>query len=133
MRVYCSLFLYTYTCISIGLYVSRQLSFSSVQFQIQEVPLTQAYIEVYNISCKFWFECKQKFLQAMKLLIFDNRKVKIVMALFWAAHQRFFKYLCIASKVVIIYTIKTQYSFLTPHKTPEISNMLTHHRIITSS
>ncbi|KAI6658072.1 hypothetical protein LOD99_15785 [Oopsacas minuta] len=83
----------------LGLYVSRQLSFNSVQFQIQEVPLTQAYIEVYNIACKFWVECRQKFLEALKLLSFDNRKMKYVMALFWAAHQRFFKYLCIASKV----------------------------------
>ena len=90
-----------YTC-SLGLCISRQLSFTNVQFQIKEIPLTQAYIEVYNTSCELWIECKQKFLVALRLLDFDNRKFKVVMALFWAAHQRFFKYLCIASKVTMV-------------------------------
>lgn len=44
-------------------------------------------------------EAKDKFEQASELL-FDNKHLKSTMwGQFWGAHQRFFKYMCIASKV----------------------------------
>lgn len=31
-----------------GMYIARQLSFSGVTFKIEEVPLTQDYVKMYN-------------------------------------------------------------------------------------
>lgn len=35
-----------------GMYIARQLSFTGVTFKIEEVPLTQQYITMYNKSVK---------------------------------------------------------------------------------
>uniref|UniRef100_A0A8C1DCR4 Protein strawberry notch homolog 1 n=1 Tax=Cyprinus carpio carpio TaxID=630221 RepID=A0A8C1DCR4_CYPCA len=70
-----------------GMYIARQLSFTGVTFKIEEVPLTQDYIKMYNKS------------QAANLMDAEQRMKKSMWGQFWSAHQRFFKYLCIASKV----------------------------------
>jgi len=41
----------------------------------------------------------QKFIEAAELMKADNAVRKCMWAQFWASHQRFFKYLCIAAKV----------------------------------
>lgn len=46
-----------------------------------------------------WVEAKQKFTVASKLINAGDRNDKLMWNRFWSAHQRFFKYLCIASKV----------------------------------
>uniref|UniRef100_A0A673CEL9 Protein strawberry notch homolog 1 n=1 Tax=Sphaeramia orbicularis TaxID=375764 RepID=A0A673CEL9_9TELE len=73
-----------------GMYIARQLSFTGVTFKIEEVPLTQQYINMYNKSVR---------LQAANLMDAEQRMKKSMWGQFWSAHQRFFKYLCIASKV----------------------------------
>ncbi|XP_013884121.1 protein strawberry notch homolog 1 [Austrofundulus limnaeus] len=82
-----------------GMYIARQLSFTGVTFKIEEVPLTQKYIHMYNKSVKLWVTAREKFQQAANLMEAEQRMKKSMWGQFWSAHQRFFKYLCIASKV----------------------------------
>jgi hypothetical protein len=44
-------------------------------------------------------EALQKFIEAAELMKADKTAKKSMWGQFWASHQRFFKYLCIASKV----------------------------------
>uniref|UniRef100_A0A8C3A4N5 Protein strawberry notch homolog 1 n=1 Tax=Cyclopterus lumpus TaxID=8103 RepID=A0A8C3A4N5_CYCLU len=82
-----------------GMYIARQLSFTGVTFKIEEVPLTQQYINMYNKSVRLWVSAREKFQQAANLMDAEQRMKKSMWGQFWSAHQRFFKYLCIASKV----------------------------------
>ncbi|KAL7986692.1 hypothetical protein Chor_012975 [Crotalus horridus] len=98
-----------------GMYIARQLSFSGVTFKIDEVHLSQHYIKMYNKSVKMvarvnfmpensaslfqWVSAREKFQQAADLIDAEQRMKKSMWGQFWSAHQRFFKYLCIASKV----------------------------------
>ncbi|KAA8584287.1 hypothetical protein FQN60_008072, partial [Etheostoma spectabile] len=65
-----------------GMYIARQLSFTGVTFKIEE-----------------WVTAREKFQQAANLMDAEQRMKKSMWGQFWSAHQRFFKYLCIASKV----------------------------------
>ncbi|XP_062869793.1 protein strawberry notch homolog 1 isoform X2 [Trichomycterus rosablanca] len=82
-----------------GMYIARQLSFQGVTFKIEEVPLTHDYIKMYNKSVRLWVSAREKFQQAANLMDAEQRMKKSMWGQFWSAHQRFFKYLCIASKV----------------------------------
>uniref|UniRef100_A0A8C9VKW4 Strawberry notch homolog 1 (Drosophila) n=1 Tax=Scleropages formosus TaxID=113540 RepID=A0A8C9VKW4_SCLFO len=82
-----------------GMYIARQLSFAGVTFKIEEVPLTDDYIRMYNKAVRLWVSAREKFQQAANLMDAEQRMKKSMWGQFWSAHQRFFKYLCIASKV----------------------------------
>ena len=82
-----------------GMYIARQLSFSGVSFRIDEVELPETLRSVYNESVDLWVELMHKFEEAALLVEADKRVRKTMWGQFWSAHQRFFKYLCIASKV----------------------------------
>lgn len=82
-----------------GMYMTRQLSFAGVTFEIKELPLTKDFTEMYDASVKLWTEAREKFEKAADLMEVDSRTKKTIWGQFWSAHQRFFKYLCIASKV----------------------------------
>ncbi|XP_077149318.1 protein strawberry notch homolog 1 isoform X1 [Ranitomeya variabilis] len=82
-----------------GMYIARQLSFTGVTFKIEEVPLSQDYVKMYNKSVKLWVLARERFQQAADLIDAEQRMKKSMWGQFWSAHQRFFKYLCIASKV----------------------------------
>ncbi|XP_041666494.1 protein strawberry notch homolog 1 isoform X3 [Cheilinus undulatus] len=82
-----------------GMYIARQLSFTGVTFKIEEVPLSNKYINMYNKSVRLWVTAREKFQQAANLMEAEQRMKKSMWGQFWSAHQRFFKYLCIASKV----------------------------------
>ena len=82
-----------------GLYIARQLSFAGVSFKIEEIPLAKEFVEMYNKSVSLWVEARAKFAEAAELMEGDSRTKKTMWCQFWASHQRFFKYLCIASKV----------------------------------
>ncbi|KFM82075.1 Protein strawberry notch-like protein, partial [Stegodyphus mimosarum] len=82
-----------------GLYMARQLSFAGVTFRIEEIPLSKEFIDMYNESVNLWVEARAKFQEAAELMEGDPRTKKTMWCQFWASHQRFFKYLCIASKV----------------------------------
>ncbi|XP_029475625.1 protein strawberry notch homolog 1 isoform X2 [Rhinatrema bivittatum] len=82
-----------------GMYIARQLSFTGVTFKIEEVHLSDIYIKMYNKSVKLWVLARERFQQAADLIDAEQRMKKSMWGQFWSAHQRFFKYLCIASKV----------------------------------
>ncbi|XP_076977491.1 protein strawberry notch homolog 2 isoform X2 [Tamandua tetradactyla] len=80
-----------------GMYIARQLSFSGVTFRVEEIPLTPAFERVYNRAALLWAEALGVFQQAADWIGLESRKS--LWGQFWSAHQRFFKYLCIAAKV----------------------------------
>ncbi|XP_067415261.1 protein strawberry notch homolog 2 isoform X2 [Emydura macquarii macquarii] len=80
-----------------GMYIARQLSFSGVTFRIEEIPLDQQYELVYNKAAQLWAEAMVVFQQVADFIGLESRKS--LWGQFWSAHQRFFKYLCIAAKV----------------------------------
>ncbi|ALC44054.1 sno [Drosophila busckii] len=82
-----------------GSYIARQLSFKDVTFRIEEVPMTREFHKLYNHSAELWADINEKFLKSCRLMCIENRVQKIITCQFWSAHQRFFKNLCIASKV----------------------------------
>ena len=82
-----------------GMYTARQLSFAGVSFRIDEVELSESLRSVYNQSVELWVELMHKFEEAALLVEADKRVRKTMWGQFWSSHQRFFKYLCIASKV----------------------------------
>lgn len=82
-----------------GMYIARQLSFHGVSFKIEEVTLSDDFIKVYDDSVRLWVRAMQKFTEAAELIDAENRMKKTMWGQFWSAHQRFFKYLCIAAKV----------------------------------
>uniref|UniRef100_A0A8C5JX75 Protein strawberry notch homolog 1 n=1 Tax=Jaculus jaculus TaxID=51337 RepID=A0A8C5JX75_JACJA len=82
-----------------GMYIARQLSFTGVTFKIEEVLLSQNYVKMYNKAVKLWVIARERFQQAAELIDAEQRMKKSMWGQFWSAHQRFFKYLCIASKV----------------------------------
>lgn len=82
-----------------GGYIARQLSFQGVTFKIDEVQLPKDFKEMYDESVALWVETMHKFTEAAELISAESRMKKTMWGQFWSAHQRFFKYLCIASKV----------------------------------
>ncbi|XP_046385917.1 protein strawberry notch [Ischnura elegans] len=82
-----------------GMYIARQLSFHGVAFKVDEVPLPQEFVDIYDDSVKLWVEALTKFQEAAELIDAEQRMKKTMWGQFWSAHQRFFKYLCIAAKV----------------------------------
>ena len=80
-------------------FIVRQLSFQGVTFRIDEVELSKELREVYNHSVDLWVEMLHKFTEAADLIDAEKRMKKTMWGQFWSSHQRFFKYLCIASKV----------------------------------
>ncbi|XP_067872364.1 protein strawberry notch homolog 2-like isoform X2 [Heterodontus francisci] len=80
-----------------GMYIARQLSFAGVTFRIEEIPLDDSFKLVYNKAAVLWAEAMNTFLHAADLIGLESRKS--LWGQFWSAHQRFFKYLCIAAKV----------------------------------
>ncbi|XP_072924354.1 si:ch73-63e15.2 isoform X2 [Hemitrygon akajei] len=80
-----------------GMYIARQLSFAGVTFRIEEIPLDENFKLVYNKAAVLWAEAMNVFQHAAELIGLESRKS--LWGQFWSAHQRFFKYLCIAAKV----------------------------------
>jgi len=82
-----------------GMYIARQLSFKDVTFKVDEVSLPPKFIKAYDDSVKLWVQLLQSFTEGIELVNADSKSRKTMWAQFWSAHQRFFKYLCIAAKV----------------------------------
>jgi hypothetical protein len=82
-----------------GIYIARQLSFHGVGFKIEEVQISDEFRKMYDESVELWVEAMQKFTEAAELITAESRMKKTMWSQFWGSHMRFFKYLCIASKV----------------------------------
>ncbi|KAM5192737.1 protein strawberry notch homolog 2 isoform 1-T1 [Mantella aurantiaca] len=89
-----------------GMYIARQLSFTGVNFRIEEIPLAESYKHMYNRAALLWAEALNVFQTAADWLGLESRKS--LWAQFWSSHQRFFKYLCIAAKVQRLVTLAHQ-------------------------
>lgn len=61
--------------------------------------MSKEFRKSYNLSAELWADIHKKFQKACRLMCVENRVQKIITCQFWCAHQRFFKNLCIASKV----------------------------------
>lgn len=81
------------------MYIARQLSFTGVTFKVEELPLSDDFIRMYDESVQLWVDARVKFQQALEIMTSDKRLAKTMWGQFWSSHQRFFKYLCIAAKV----------------------------------
>ncbi|CDS43053.1 protein strawberry notch 1 [Echinococcus multilocularis] len=88
-----------------GMYIARQLSFHGVKFTIRPVEIEyvllngQSFVNVYNQSADLWVCAYEYFSEAARLINASDKYRKTMWGQFWSAHQRFFKYLCIAAKV----------------------------------
>ncbi|XP_046869245.1 protein strawberry notch-like [Drosophila willistoni] len=82
-----------------GTYIARQLSFKDVSFRIEEILMSKDFRKVYNMSAELWAEIHNKLQRCCRLMSVENRIQKNITCQFWCAHQRFFKNLCIASKL----------------------------------
>ncbi|EEC05921.1 conserved hypothetical protein, partial [Ixodes scapularis] len=91
-----------------GMYMARQLSFSGVSFRIEDIHLGKEFIAMYNESVELWVNARAMFQEAAQLMRDDAQLKKVTWNQFWASHQRFFKYLCIASKVPHVVTLTRQ-------------------------
>ncbi|XP_073542075.1 protein strawberry notch homolog 2 isoform X3 [Phyllobates terribilis] len=89
-----------------GMYIARQLSFTGVNFRIEEIPLDESFKEMYNRAAQLWAEALSIFQTAADWIGLDSRKS--LWGQFWSAHQRFFKYLCIAAKVQRLVALANQ-------------------------
>ena len=79
-----------------GIFLARQLSFTGATFRIQEVELERKYLDIYDRSVNLWIKIKA-YMQNVEELTAEKKSRG--MTAYWGAHQRFFRYLCIASKV----------------------------------
>ncbi|XP_065178274.1 uncharacterized protein LOC135808951 [Sycon ciliatum] len=79
-----------------GIYVSRGLSFCDAEFENLERDLNKEQRAIYDQSAHVWNE-----LRSAIGFAFSRTKtpVKRMWSLFWSAHQRFFKQLCLSMKV----------------------------------
>ena len=82
-----------------GMYIARQLSFKDVAFKVDEVSLSPEFVKTYDDSVKMWVQLLHSFTEAEERVEIDHQMRRKMWAQFWSAHQRFFKYLCIAAKV----------------------------------
>ncbi|KAM4052006.1 protein strawberry notch homolog 2 isoform 3-T3 [Anomaloglossus baeobatrachus] len=89
-----------------GMYIARQLSFTGVNFRIEEIPLDECFTEMYNRAAQLWAEALTVFQTAADWIGLESRKS--LWGQFWSAHQRFFKYLCIAAKVQRLVALANQ-------------------------
>jgi len=87
-----------------GSYIARQLSFKTTSFEILTAPLDEPFINLYDECVDMWAKALSLFVQASDI-VGDKRRSRTMWATFWAAHQKFFKYLCIGTKVPIVIQI----------------------------
>lgn len=81
------------------MYIARQLSFAGVTFEIQEIKLEDDFKEIYNQSVLLWNKIFKYAEKAVVMCGMTGKTNTFFWAKYWSYHQRFFKYLCIASKV----------------------------------
>jgi hypothetical protein len=78
-----------------GIFLARQLSFAGATFEIKEIELDQRIVSIYDRSVQLW----------VKILNYCNDFKRIssvakdLFLKYWSSHQRFFRYMCIASKI----------------------------------
>lgn len=88
-----------------GSYMARQLSFKTTSFDVRIATLDEKFIRLYDRCVDLWSRALQRFTEACECFSSDRKQVKRIWTVFWAAHQKFFKYLCIGAKVPLVIKI----------------------------
>lgn len=92
-----------------GSYIARQLSFKTTSFEIISASLSDDFVKIYDECVELWSKALAHFSEASNLCkSFDNRRSKRLWGVFWGAHQKFFKYLCIGAKVPMVIQMAKQ-------------------------
>lgn len=82
-----------------GIYVSRHLSLHNVTYRIEEVAMSREFRKFYNYSADLWNKINEQLTKAFRRIRIELRVQERITRQFWAAHQRYFKNLCIAAKL----------------------------------
>ncbi|KAL8195817.1 hypothetical protein R6Q57_025570 [Mikania cordata] len=91
-----------------GMYVCRTLSYKGVGFEVLEVPLEAKMMEIYKKAAEFWAELRVELLSASAFLGDDKPNSSQLWRLYWASHQRFFRYVCMSAKVPAVVSLSKQ-------------------------
>ncbi|KAJ0768766.1 putative chromatin regulator PHD family [Helianthus annuus] len=91
-----------------GMYVCRTLSYKGVEFEVLEVPLEAKMMEIYKKAAEFWAELRVELLSASAFLGDDKPNSSQLWRLYWASHQRFFRYVCMSAKVPAVVSLSKQ-------------------------
>ncbi|KAI3755989.1 hypothetical protein L1987_55800 [Smallanthus sonchifolius] len=91
-----------------GMYVCRTLSYKGVEFEVLEVPLEAKMTEIYKKAAEFWAELRVELLSASAFLGDDKPNSSQLWRLYWASHQRFFRYVCMSAKVPAVVSLSKQ-------------------------
>jgi hypothetical protein len=86
-----------------GSYMARQLSFKTTSFSIVRASLSDEFIDLYNQCVDMWALALKHFREAETY--FSKKELRSMWPSFWAAHQKFFKYMCISAKVPVVIDI----------------------------
>ena len=78
-----------------GTFVSRALGFRSATFATLEASLREVDVRGYDAEVEFWNKLRTELQNAMR----ETNAKNTLLRLYWSAHQRFFKQLCISIKV----------------------------------
>lgn len=87
-----------------GSYMARQLSFKTTSFDIRIAKLDEKFIELYDGCVELWSRALQTF-SAASSFVENSKQNRRIWTSFWAAHQKFFKFLCIGAKVPLVVEI----------------------------
>lgn len=88
-----------------GSYMARQLSFKTTSFDIKIAELDEKFVALYDRCVDLWANALQKFVEACAFFGSNGKTTRRIWMCFWAAHQKFFKYLCIGAKVPLVVQI----------------------------
>ncbi|XP_071730329.1 protein FORGETTER 1 isoform X1 [Rutidosis leptorrhynchoides] len=91
-----------------GMYVCRTLSYKGAEFEVVEVPLEPKMEEIYKKAAEFWAELRVELLSASAFLGDDKPSSSQLWRLYWASHQRFFRYVCMSAKVPAVVSLAKQ-------------------------
>ena len=93
-----------------GMYIARQLSFASAEYQTDIVDLSASQRGMYDGAALFWKEMLSCFHYARQALDFTRKghPEAQLMTQFWGSHQRFFRALCMSLKVPELVEIAKQ-------------------------
>lgn len=89
-----------------GSYIARQLSFKTTTFHVRIATLNEEFVKLYDDCVDLWAKALESFSTATALVEEKTGKnCRTIWTSFWAAHQKFFKYLCIGAKVPLVVEI----------------------------
>nr|GEX46630.1 protein FORGETTER 1 isoform X2 [Tanacetum cinerariifolium] len=91
-----------------GMYVCRTLSYKGAEFEVVEVPLEAKMTVVYKKAAEFWAELRVELLSASAFLANEKPNNSQLWRLYWANHQRFFRYVCMSAKVPAVVSLAKQ-------------------------